>query len=58
MKTSILVGSPIDVIKSDKPDPAYVDKIHNQVIEALEKMFVQYKDKYIPNAKNTKLVIH
>ncbi|XP_017094352.2 diacylglycerol O-acyltransferase 2 [Drosophila bipectinata] len=53
-----VVGSPIDVIKSDKPDPAYVDKIHNQVIEALEKMFAQYKDQYIPNAKNTKLVIH
>ncbi|XP_017077490.1 diacylglycerol O-acyltransferase 2 [Drosophila eugracilis] len=53
-----VVGTPIDVIKSDKPDPEYVDKIHQQVIKDLEKMFAQYKDQYIPNSKQSKLIIH
>ncbi|XP_034654937.1 diacylglycerol O-acyltransferase 2-like [Drosophila subobscura] len=53
-----VVGAPINVVKSDQPDAAYVDKVHGQVIEALEKMFEKYKKKYIPNPKNTKLVIH
>jgi len=52
------VGAPIDVVKSDEPDAAYVDKIHKQVIEDLEKMFAQYKDLYIPNSKQSKLIIH
>lgn len=52
------MGSPIDVIQSDQPDAAYVDKIHKQVIEALEKMFEKYHDEYIPNAKQSKLIIH
>ncbi|KAH8277718.1 hypothetical protein KR018_004197 [Drosophila ironensis] len=53
-----VVGSPIDVVKNAQPDPEYVDKIHKQVINALENMFTQYKDQYIPNAKNSKLIIH
>ncbi|XP_017012501.2 2-acylglycerol O-acyltransferase 2-A [Drosophila takahashii] len=52
-----VVGSPIDVVKSDTPDADYVDKIHAQVIEALEKMFEQYKEEYIPNSKQNRLVI-
>jgi len=54
----LLVGAPINVVKSDEPDAAYVDKIHKQVIEDLEKMFAQYKDLYIPNSKQSKLIIH
>ncbi|KAI8037106.1 diacylglycerol O-acyltransferase 2 [Drosophila gunungcola] len=53
-----VVGAPIDVIKSDQPDAAYVDKIHQQVIDDLEKMFAKYKDQYIPNVKQKKLIIH
>ncbi|EDW32253.1 GL10526 [Drosophila persimilis] len=53
-----VVGAPIDVVKSDQPDAAYVDKVHGQVMEALEKIFDQYKEQYIPHSKNTKLVIH
>ncbi|XP_001360329.2 diacylglycerol O-acyltransferase 2-like [Drosophila pseudoobscura] len=52
-----VVGSPIDVVKSEQPDAAYVDKVHRQVIEDLERMFDLYKEKYIPNSKNSKLVI-
>ncbi|EDW89230.1 diacylglycerol O-acyltransferase 2 [Drosophila yakuba] len=52
-----VVGSPIDVTKCDTPDPEYVDKIHGQVIRALEKMFDEYKEKYAPNSKQTKLII-
>ncbi|KAH8316515.1 hypothetical protein KR067_009345 [Drosophila pandora] len=52
-----VVGAPIDVIKSDQPDSAYVDEIHGKVIEALEKIFKDYKDKYIQNSHRTKLVI-
>ncbi|XP_017017052.1 diacylglycerol O-acyltransferase 2 [Drosophila kikkawai] len=52
-----VVGSPIDVVKSDQPDPEYVDKIHSQVIEALEKLFEQYKHKYLKNSENAKLVV-
>ncbi|XP_017061436.1 2-acylglycerol O-acyltransferase 2-A [Drosophila ficusphila] len=52
-----VVGSPIDVIKSDSPDPDYVEKVHGQVCEALEKMFEQYKEKYIPNSPQSRLVI-
>jgi len=53
----IPVGSPIDVIKSDNPDAEYVDKIHAQVIEALEKMFEQYKEEYISDSQQNKLII-
>ncbi|XP_016967950.1 2-acylglycerol O-acyltransferase 2-A isoform X2 [Drosophila biarmipes] len=52
-----VVGSPIDVIRSDSPDADYVDKIHAQVIEALEKMFEQYKEEYISDCQQSKLVI-
>ncbi|KAH8306795.1 hypothetical protein KR059_003276 [Drosophila kikkawai] len=52
-----VVGSPIDVVKSDQPDAAYVDQIHGEVMKALEKMFEEYRDKYIPNAKQKKLII-
>ncbi|XP_037712931.1 2-acylglycerol O-acyltransferase 2-A-like [Drosophila subpulchrella] len=52
-----VVGSPIDVIKSDNPDADYVDKIHAQVIEALENMFEQYKEEYISDSKQNKLII-
>jgi len=54
----ISVGAPIDVVQSDQPDAAYVDKIHKQVIDDLEKMFAKYKDQYIPNSKQDKLIIH
>ncbi|EDW01696.1 2-acylglycerol O-acyltransferase 2-A [Drosophila grimshawi] len=53
-----VVGAPIDVIRNAQPDPAYVDEIHGKVMEALEQMFDQYKDKYMPNSTKTKLVIH
>ncbi|XP_052841574.1 2-acylglycerol O-acyltransferase 2-A [Drosophila gunungcola] len=52
-----VVGSPIDVVKSDSPDAVYVDEIHGQVMAALEKMFDQYKEEYIPNSQQSKLVI-
>ncbi|XP_032307223.1 2-acylglycerol O-acyltransferase 2 [Drosophila ananassae] len=52
-----VVGAPIDVVQSDEPDSAYVDEIHGKVIEALEKIFEDYKDKYIQNSHRTKLVI-
>uniref|UniRef100_A0A6P4FZB4 Acyltransferase n=1 Tax=Drosophila rhopaloa TaxID=1041015 RepID=A0A6P4FZB4_DRORH len=53
-----VVGSPIDVVKSDSPHAEYVDEIHGQVMAALEKMFEQHKEEYIPNSKQIKLVIH
>ncbi|EDW59979.1 2-acylglycerol O-acyltransferase 2-A [Drosophila virilis] len=53
-----VVGAPIDVVQSAQPDPAYVDELHGKVMEALERMFDQYKDKYMPNATKTQLVIH
>ncbi|KAH8258262.1 hypothetical protein KR038_008752 [Drosophila bunnanda] len=52
-----VVGSPIEVVKSDQPDAAYVDQIHGEVMKALEKMFEEHKDKYIPNTKQDKLII-
>lgn len=45
------------MVQSDEPDSAYVDEIHGMVIEALEKIFEDYKDKYIQNSHRTKLVI-
>ncbi|XP_043662026.1 diacylglycerol O-acyltransferase 2 isoform X1 [Drosophila teissieri] len=53
-----VVGAPIDVVMSDQPDSQYVDKVHGQVIEALEKLFDQYKDKYLENSKSATLVVH
>ncbi|XP_043661547.1 diacylglycerol O-acyltransferase 2 [Drosophila teissieri] len=53
-----VVGAPIDVVQNDQPDASYVDKIHKQVIDDLEKMFAKYKDQYIPNSKQDKLIIH
>lgn len=46
------------MVQSAQPDPAYVDELHGKVMEALERMFDQYKDKYMPNATKTQLVIH
>ncbi|KAH8233325.1 hypothetical protein KR026_006930 [Drosophila bipectinata] len=57
LPNNISVGSPIDVVKSDQPDIAYVDEIHGKVMEALHNIFEDYKDKYIPNSRQTKLVI-
>jgi len=44
-------------MKSDTPDSEYVDKVHGQVIEALEKLFEQHKDKYLQNPTIAKLVV-
>ncbi|XP_054739869.1 2-acylglycerol O-acyltransferase 2-A-like [Anastrepha obliqua] len=52
-----VVGTPIEVEKNDLPDPEYVDKIHQQVIEQLTEMFDKYKVKYIENGKKVNLVI-
>lgn len=52
------VGAPIDVVKNEHPDSEYVDKVHGQVIESLEKLFDQYKDKYLENSKSATLVVH
>lgn len=56
--SSNLVGAPIDVIKSDQPNAEYVDELHGKVMEALEQMFDKYKEEYMPNSANTKLIIH
>lgn len=56
--SSHLVGAPIDVIKSDQPNAEYVDELHGKVMEALEQMFDKYKEEYMPNSANTKLIIH
>ncbi|EDW74039.1 uncharacterized protein Dwil_GK21715 [Drosophila willistoni] len=52
-----VVGSPIDVLKSSQPDPAYVEEIHAKVMTELEQLFDKYKEKYIPDSKNIKLII-
>ncbi|XP_018783110.1 PREDICTED: 2-acylglycerol O-acyltransferase 2-like [Bactrocera latifrons] len=52
-----VVGKPIEVERNDIPDPEYVDKIHQQVIDQLKEMFEKYKEKYIENGKSVNLVI-
>lgn len=56
--SSHLVGAPIDVIQSAQPNAGYVDDLHAKVMEALEQMFDKYKEEYMPNSANTKLIIH
>ncbi|KAL7738653.1 hypothetical protein ACLKA6_006943 [Drosophila palustris] len=51
-----VVGTPIDVIQSNEPKADYVDELHGKVMLELEQMFEKYKEKYMPNSTNTKLV--
>ncbi|XP_037941777.1 2-acylglycerol O-acyltransferase 2-like [Teleopsis dalmanni] len=52
-----VVGAPIEVVRNNNPDPAYVDEIHQKVIDALNDLFETHKEKYIENCKELHLVI-
>ncbi|KAI9739768.1 MAG: diacylglycerol O-acyltransferase 1 [Cirrosporium novae-zelandiae] len=45
---NIVIGRPIKIQQSAKPDPEYVEKIHKQYIEELERMWNESKDSFAP----------
>ncbi|KAH8370316.1 hypothetical protein KR093_003054 [Drosophila rubida] len=53
-----VVGAPINVIQSSEPAADYVDEVHAKVVAAVEQLFEQQKQKYMPNPAKTKLVIN
>ncbi|XP_017467287.1 PREDICTED: 2-acylglycerol O-acyltransferase 2-like [Rhagoletis zephyria] len=52
-----VVGAPIEVQQSDIPRPEYVDEIHKKVVEGVNNLFETYKQKYIDDYENVKLII-
>ncbi|ALC40808.1 CG1942 [Drosophila busckii] len=51
-----VVGAPIDVVQNAQPSADYVDKVHGQVMDALQQLFEEHKAKYVQN-ETTKLII-
>ncbi|KAF3062015.1 Diacylglycerol O-acyltransferase 2A [Daldinia childiae] len=48
---NVVVGAPIKVTQSAVVDQAEVDRLHDQYITELEKLWDQYKDKFAPDRK-------
>ncbi|XP_067625336.1 2-acylglycerol O-acyltransferase 2-A-like [Eurosta solidaginis] len=57
-KLALVVGSPTNVKRTTNPDPAYVDEIHAQVVEAVYKLFETYKSEYLENSNDIQLVVN
>lgn len=43
---NVVVGIPIKVVQSAKPDEGYVDKIHGQYVRELERIWEEWKDTF------------
>ncbi|KAI2777349.1 DAGAT-domain-containing protein [Daldinia loculata] len=48
---NVVVGAPIKVTQSAVVDQAEVDRLHDQYITELEKLWDQYKDRFAPDRK-------
>ena len=52
-----VVGSPIVVVKNDKPTTKEIEDLHNIFICKLKKLFNEHKKSYVKNFKNIELII-
>ena len=43
---TVVVGSPISVMRSSDPSPEYIDQVHAEYMEQLERLYETHKHKY------------
>lgn len=43
---NVVVGRPVQVVQSQKPDPAYVDEVHTQYVQELQRIWDEWKDTF------------
>lgn len=43
---NIVVGQPIPIMQSKKPDPAYVEEIHQQYMDELVRIWDEWKETF------------
>lgn len=52
-----VIGAPIDVVKSENPSQDEIDELHERYVDAIQRIFDEYKWKYVQNAENVELVM-
>jgi len=52
-----VIGAPIEVEQNQNPSQQEIDDLHAKFVEAIIKLYEDYKDKYLTNCENAKLVI-
>jgi len=48
---NIVVGHPIKVVQSATPQQEQIDRVHEEYVTELERLWDQWKDKFAPNRK-------
>ena len=48
---NVVVGKPIEVVQSSKPDQEYIDRVHEQYVRELERMWELWKDEFASERK-------
>ena len=43
---NIVVGRPIEILQAASPDPAYVDRIHEQYVDELLRLWDEWKETF------------
>lgn len=46
---NVVVGRPIRVSQSSKPDPGVIDRVHEEYVTELERLWDTWKDDFAPN---------
>jgi 2-acylglycerol O-acyltransferase 2 len=48
---NVVVGKPIEVIQADRPEQKYIDRVHEQYVTELERMWELWKDEFARERK-------
>jgi 2-acylglycerol O-acyltransferase 2 len=48
---NVVVGKPIEVVQSDRPQQEYIDEVHEQYVAELERMWELWKDDFATERK-------
>lgn len=57
MPINTVIGSPVEVTKSEQPSEQEIEELHTRFCKTLEELFETNKTKYIENHENVKLVL-
>ncbi|KAJ3628316.1 hypothetical protein MTP99_015629 [Tenebrio molitor] len=57
VRVSTVVGRPIDVEKTDNPTSEQIDKLHQEFVDGIKKLFEEYKGNYVKEPEKTFLEI-
>ncbi|KAL7012195.1 hypothetical protein ACKWTF_014679 [Chironomus riparius] len=52
-----VIGAPIDVVRCENPSQDVIDELHERYVNAIQRIFDEYKWKYVENANDVELVM-